>query len=246
MGQPLHFPSISAFSSCAPFLSSSASSSAATHSVLQISFFVTLCEGFLGCPPYFPLWLALFHGRAQRKKPEDGGELIASGGITFQLISGKSAVDSYLKAELSGKAESTWRKKWFYYREVTPDGEIALPMFTMEPSRPRRLHVRRLPEAAESMVELMLGRLRELKDDGLKAVNVYSCWVGRHLPPLRARPRLMCDYTGQYDNARTFHESWSAEEYERIVTSLTKADFVSLDAPLKAFDSMDNPLPTVS
>ena len=73
------------------------------HSVQQISFFITLCEGFLGCPPYFPLWLALFHGRAQRKKPEEGGELIASGGITFQLIGGKAAVDSYLKAELSGK-----------------------------------------------------------------------------------------------------------------------------------------------
>ena len=34
------------------------------HSVQQIAFFMTLCEGFLGCPPYFPLWLILFHGRA--------------------------------------------------------------------------------------------------------------------------------------------------------------------------------------
>ena len=62
-------------------------------------------------------------------------------------------------------------------------------MFTMEPSQPRRLHVTRLPEAVDGMVELMLARLRELKGDGLKAVNIYSCWIGRHLPPLRARPR---------------------------------------------------------
>ena len=217
------------------------------HSVQQIAFFMTLCEGFLGCPPYFPLWLALFHGRAQRKKPEEGGELIASGGITFQLIGGKAAVDSYLKAELSGKAESTWRKRWFYYREATPEGELALPMFSMEPSRPRRLHVRELPEAANTMVELMLNRLDELKEDcELTAANVYSCWIGRHLPPLRARPRLMCDYTGQFDSARTFHESWSEEEYKRIITGLTKAEFISLEAPMKAFDAIDNPLPSVS
>jgi hypothetical protein len=196
-------------------------------SLQQISFFVTLCEGYLGCPPYFPLWLAMFHDRAQRKKPEEGGDLIASGGITFQMHAGKLENDAFLKPELPGKAESTWRKRWFYYKEVTPSGELALPEFTMEPSRPRRLNVKKLPEAAQAMVEVMLNRLRELKFEGLKAVNVYSCWVGRHLPPLRTRPRLMCDYTGQFDNMRTFHESWSAEEYERIFTGLTKAEFMS-------------------
>jgi hypothetical protein len=25
------------------------------HSIQQITFFITLCEGYLGCPPYFPL-----------------------------------------------------------------------------------------------------------------------------------------------------------------------------------------------
>ena len=92
----------------------------------------------------------------------------------------------------------------------------------------------------------MLSHLHELKAEGLKAVNVYSCWVGRHLPPLRTRPRLMCDYTGQYDNMRTFHETWGAEEYERIITGLTKAEFISLDEPLQAFDGMNNRLPSVS
>ena len=93
----------------------------------------------------------------------------------------------------------------------------------------------------------MLNRISELKDDArLSAVNVYSCWIGRHLPPLRLRPRLMCDYTGQFDSTRTFHESWSEEEYGRIIAGLTKAEFVSLEAPMKAFDAIDNPLPRVS
>ena len=135
------------------------------------------------------------------------------------MHAGKLENDVFLKPELPGKAESTWRKRWFYYKEVTPSGELALPEFTMEPSRPRRLNVKKLPEAAQGMVEVMLNRLRELKAEGLKAVNVYSCWVGRHLPPLQTRPRLMCDYTGQYGSMRTFHETWGAEEYGRIITA---------------------------
>jgi hypothetical protein len=42
-------------------------------------------RGYLGCPPYFPLWLAIFHGRAARVSEEDGGQLLESGGITFQV-----------------------------------------------------------------------------------------------------------------------------------------------------------------
>jgi hypothetical protein len=36
------------------------------HSIQQISFFVTLYEGYLGCPPYFPLWLSIFHECVRR------------------------------------------------------------------------------------------------------------------------------------------------------------------------------------
>ena len=56
----------------------------------------------------------------------------------------------------------------------------------------------------------------------------------------------MCDYKGQFDNMRTFHESWSAEEYGRIVMSLTKAKFANMDEPLQAYDAMENPLPSVN
>ena len=37
------------------------------HSVQKIALFMAFCEGYLGCAPYFPLWLALFHGRASHE-----------------------------------------------------------------------------------------------------------------------------------------------------------------------------------
>jgi hypothetical protein len=53
------------------------------HSIQQISLFVALCQCSLGCPPYFPLWLAIFHGRITHESPN--GPMVAAGGITFQV-----------------------------------------------------------------------------------------------------------------------------------------------------------------
>jgi hypothetical protein len=38
------------------------SSDLGPHSIQQIAVFVAFCESYLGCEPYFPLWLSLFHG----------------------------------------------------------------------------------------------------------------------------------------------------------------------------------------
>jgi hypothetical protein len=49
------------------------------HSIQQIAIFVAFCESYLGCEPYFPLWLTLFHGRRSRK----GETMPALGNIIF-------------------------------------------------------------------------------------------------------------------------------------------------------------------
>lgn len=48
------------------------------HSIQQISLFVAFCECYLGCPPYFPLWLAIFHGRVSHESAN--GPMVAVGG----------------------------------------------------------------------------------------------------------------------------------------------------------------------
>ncbi|KAK1599903.1 hypothetical protein QYE76_017621 [Lolium multiflorum] len=42
---------------------------------------------------------------------------------------------------LPKKAQSQWRKYWFYALEYTPPNEVAIPQYTPEPSVPRRLNV---------------------------------------------------------------------------------------------------------
>src|SRR4051812_15405578 len=193
-------------------------------------------------PPYFPLWLPIFHGRAQRG---EDGELILYGGITFQMQGGKLLEDLVVKVELPGKAKNCWRRDWFYYQEETPAGKVAIPSFSLEPSRPRRLGVKKLPGDLQAVVDLMLARLCELKKDGLKPINVYNCWLGRSLSPLKKRSHLMCNYTGENDSTRTSHEEWEEKDYATAVALITKAPFSSLDEPLQPFDMVERPLPEV-
>ncbi|KAK1685203.1 hypothetical protein QYE76_046051 [Lolium multiflorum] len=145
------------------------------HSVQQIALFVALCECYLACPPYFPLWVSIFHGRATRVSKVDQ-TLIPNGGITFQVKSGENLIDMALPK----KAQSQWRKYWFYALEYTPPGEVAIPQYTPEPSVPRRLNVRSLPKDQEEVVKGMHQAIQALKENGLTAANMYNCWLAEY------------------------------------------------------------------
>ncbi|KAK1605028.1 hypothetical protein QYE76_028701 [Lolium multiflorum] len=89
------------------------------HNIQHIALFVALCECYLGCPPYFPLWVSIFLGRVTRVSKSDHS-LIPNGGITFQVKSGESFIDM-----------------------------VHIPQYSPEPSAPRRHNVRSLPRDQE-------------------------------------------------------------------------------------------------
>jgi hypothetical protein len=67
-------------------------------------------------------------------------------------------------------------------REETPVSQVALPTYSPTPSNPRRLWVRQLSAQQVAVVKQMRERIRELKKNGLKPMNIYNYWLGRHLP----------------------------------------------------------------
>ncbi|KAK1664676.1 hypothetical protein QYE76_052835 [Lolium multiflorum] len=207
------------------------------HSVQQIALFVALCECYLGCPPYFPLWVSIFHGRATRVSKVDQS-LIPNGGITFQVKSGENFIDMALPK----KAQSQWRKYWFYALEYTPPSEVAIPQYTPEPSVPRRLNVRSLPKDQEEVVKGMRQAIQALKESGLTAANMYNCWLGRRLVPLRCRAHPMWEYKGQNDCTRSSATEWDEAEYRKALAKITTAVFTSFDDGLQPF-SEDKPAP---
>ncbi|KAK1642073.1 hypothetical protein QYE76_059878 [Lolium multiflorum] len=207
------------------------------HSVQQISLFVALCECYLGCPPYFPLWVSIFHGRATRAS-KNSEALIPNGGITFQVKSGESFIDMALPK----KAQSLWRRFWFYAKEYTPPGEVCIPQYSPEPSVPRRLNVRSLPREQEKVVKDMRQAIQALKDDGLTAVDMYNCWLGRRLIPLRCRAHPMWEYRGQSDRTRSTATEWDEGEYRKALAKITTATFTSFEDGLQPYTE-DTPAP---
>ncbi|KAK1652089.1 hypothetical protein QYE76_069894 [Lolium multiflorum] len=210
------------------------------HSVQQIALFVALCECYLGCPPYFPLWVSIFHGRASRISKSEQS-LIPNGGITFQVKSGENFIDMALPK----KAQSQWRKFWFYALEYTPPGGVPIPQYTPEPSVPWRLNVRSLPKDQEEVVREMRLAIQALKDSGLTGANMYNCWLGRRLVPLRCRSHLMWEYKGQNDCTRSSATEWDEAEYRKALAKVTTAVFTSFDDGLQPF-SEDKPAPKAS
>lgn len=207
----------------------------------MIAIYVAFCESYLGCRPYFPLWLALFHGRAHTVGSD--GPLQTSGGINFQAQAGLG----YFNDALPTRAKQPkWREWWLYVKETTPDGELAMPQFNPERSQYRFLRVRKLPEAELINVLALITRMAELKEQGLVTVNLYACWLGRRLVPLRRRDRPMWTYTGVNDPERQLATTLGIEEFGRMlkeITSLTCSDWNVGVAP---YHSEDNPSPPVS
>ena len=211
------------------------------HSIQMIAIYVAFCESYLGCRPYFPLWLALFHGRAHPAGSDN--PLQASGGINFQAQPGLG----YFNDALPTRAKQPkWREWWLYVKETTPEGELAMPQFNPERSQYRFLRVRKLPEAELINVLALITRMAELKEQGLVTVNLYACWLGRRLVPLRRRDRPMWTYTGVNDPERQLATTLGIEEFGRMlkeITSLTCSDWNVGVAP---YHSEDNPSPPVS
>jgi hypothetical protein len=103
------------------------------NSILQISCFIMLYECYLGCPPFFHLWLSIFHGKLQTETAK--GPMQVTGGITFQVCGGSEYLDLGFH-----KKVNNWKNQYFYMKETTPDGQVAIPPFSSTRSRPRNLN----------------------------------------------------------------------------------------------------------
>jgi hypothetical protein len=106
--------------------------------------------------------------------------------------------------------------------------------------------VKYLPKGQAEVVRKMRTHIRELQMSGLKTVNIYNAWLGRHFPPLRTRAHLMCEYKGKNDPTQVFSAEWSEEEYEKALGRITGVAFSSLSEPLQPFDVDKNPAPEVN
>jgi hypothetical protein len=93
--------------------------------ILQITVFITLCEGYLGIRPNFALWKYYFCATVFLKSVRRGESVpMCIGSCAIQIR--QRQVDKYIimKGSLSNKG---WRQRWFYLRS---DTDMPLPPYT--------------------------------------------------------------------------------------------------------------------
>ncbi|XP_071683510.1 uncharacterized protein [Lolium perenne] len=100
----------------------------------------------------------------------------------------------------------------------------------------------RLPRASEEGGEGYAPSDPALKDDGLTAVDMYNCWLGRRLIPLRCRAHPMWEYRGQNDRTRSTATEWDEGEYRKALAKITTATFTSFEDGLQPYTE-DTPAP---
>ena len=190
------------------------------NSVMQASVFTMVCEGFLGVPTHWNLWLHLF--KAEMSARYVGGEKIPLrvGGCTLQLRQQRAR--QYIWSAMPSSNRG-WQNGWFYLRI---DSEL-LPAYTgkMVTESPQKW-VWGAPTEEQKRLAPLLAGLEKLRDAEVTAATVATAFHKRSLLPLAQRRAFMFEMTQDvpWVGTRMLAEPISASDIVARVERTTHPD----------------------
>ena len=213
------------------------------NTILHLSFFITLCECFLGVAPHWGLWKKLYYV----KRFPSSSSPYTIGGFAVCLRGGISFFNLEFKESIQG-----WRRKWFYVEDSKLAGqEFGIAPFSNSPLVKKRSWAYTCTATEEEEANTLLASVTKLvreKGKELSGTAVYSLFLKRRIQPLQARAHPMWMYSGASDPTRSCKEELSEEQLLDTARRLSKIaegkDFVTEPA-VQPF-CKENPLPLVS
>ena len=179
-----------------------------------------MCEGFLGLPPHWNLWLHLF--KADMSARYEGGEKIPLrvGGCTLQLRQARS--HQYIWSAMPSSNRG-WQSGWFYLRN---DGGL-LPEYTgkMVIESPQKWAWCAPAEEQKRLAPLLAG-LEKLRDARVTAAVVAMAFHKSSLLPLAQRRAFMFGMTRDvpWVGTRMLEAPVSASDIAARVSKTTHPD----------------------
>ena len=161
------------------------------NSIAQAATFVAVCEGYLGIPPHWELWLHLFRVTHTTRPTGMTGTRKATrtGGCTLQVR--QDRLNLYILAQLTS-SNRCWYSSWFYLRN--DDG--GLPPYTGRVVEVQPEHWRYgVPSEEQHRLRPLLKALERLRDRGLTAAVAMTAFHRRRVLPLMARRRRLFEMT---------------------------------------------------
>ena len=169
----------------------------APNAISQAASFIAVCEGFLGIPPHWDLWVHLFRGELHTVSGGGRGvrRPVRAGGLTFAVRDRRR--DMYLPCTMTSN-NADWEKGWFYLRNVGDK----LPAYTGKvlTERPEKwAHGAKAED--QPRLEPIIEALRTLARRGLTVASVIANFHRRRVVPLMERPLAIFEMSAAADAA---------------------------------------------
>ena len=186
------------------------------NTVVLLSAFVTLCEGFLGVLPTIELWGEFFYIKL--------GTLVA--GVPAQcgafIVVRRPATKNPFPPILLIKSVKMWQRSYFYVKSVFVEADwVNLPAYEAGPPAARRPNWSYRARTLSPSGAAAIARLRVLtQSEGLTGPDLLSAFVARWVLPLQGRPHMICQMSGHRDPSRLCTKEMPHAEVAHMVNYL--------------------------
>jgi hypothetical protein len=168
----------------------------APNAISQAATFVSVCEGFLGIPVNWDLWVHLFRGElfTQSTSEPRTRRTVCAGGLSLAMRGQRK--DDYIPCTMMTN-NAGWERGWFYLRNDEP----GLPPYTglVLRERPTSWQHGVSPPQHLRRLDSLLTVLRDLAGRGLTAEVVLAHLHHRWIVPLMERPLRIFEMTEAAD-----------------------------------------------
>jgi hypothetical protein len=168
----------------------------APNAISQAAMFVGVCEGFLGIPVNWDLWIHLFRGELFMLSTSEQRtrRAVRAGGLSLALRG--QCKDEYIPCTMTTN-NAGWEQGWFYLRNDEP----GLPPYTglVLRERPTSWQHGVSPPQHQRRLDSLLTALRDLAGRGLTAEVVLAHLHHRRIVPLMERPLRIFEMTEAAD-----------------------------------------------
>jgi hypothetical protein len=168
----------------------------APNAISQAATFVGVCEGYLGIPVNWELWVHLFRAELYTQPTTEPRtrRAVRAGGMSLALRG--QFKDHYIPCTMTTN-NAGWERGWFYLRNAEP----GLPPYTgrVFKEKPSSWGYGVSTAQHRRRQDSVLAALRSLSEQGLTAMGVLAFLHHRRVVPLMERPLCIFEMTEEAD-----------------------------------------------
>jgi hypothetical protein len=168
----------------------------APNTISQAATFVGVCEGFLGIPVNWDLWVHLFRAELHTLSTPESRTLRATRAGGMSLAVRTQRKEEYIPSAMTTN-NADWERGWFYLRNAEP----GLPPYTGKVLRERApsWYHGVSPPQHQARLDSLVAALQKLAGRGLTAGVVLANLHHRQIVPLMERPLRIFEMTETAD-----------------------------------------------